>query len=196
MLRGLVADPGMAYELLATVVVANWGTLNCDAATNAIDSSLANATVTVNNATSAYIAWVGGTNYDINAGDAAHNFSFAGLDPHESLASTLSSTVSKSYDELLAAHTVIFRETLYSTFSLDIGQSPDFFTPTDQLKASYVYDVGNPYLEWVLFNYGRYLLASSARGTLPANLQGKWAILSSNPWSADYRKFIIFESQS
>jgi hypothetical protein len=35
-----------------------------------------------------------------------------------------------------------------------------------------------------MFNYGRYLLGSSARGTLPANLQGKWASGNANPWGA------------
>lgn len=33
-----------------------------------------------------------------------------------------------------------------------------------------------------MFNYGRYLLGSSARGALPANLQGKWALDIANPW--------------
>jgi len=43
---------------------------------------------------------------------------------------------------------------------------------------------GNVYIEWLLFNFGRYLLASSARGDLPANLQGKWANDLGNAWSA------------
>ena len=73
-------------------------------------------------------------------------------------------------------------------FGLDLGQTADFNTPTDELVAAYETDVGNPYLEWLLFNFGRYLLASSARGALPANLQGKWAKDASNPWSADYRE--------
>ena len=187
-LTGVVADPGMLYELLATVVGAPGSTFSCASAVNANDSSLANATITISNATSAYVAWVGGTNYDIDAGDAGHNFSFAGLDPHGALTATLSAVVTQRYDQLLSAHISAFQATLYSTFSLDLGQTPNLDTPTDQLKNAYTYDVGDPYLEWVLFNYGRYLLASSSRGSLPANLQGKWAIYASNPWSSDYRR--------
>ena len=72
---------------------------------------------------------------------------------------------------------------MYDNFALDLGQKPDLETPTDVLRSQYEVDTGNPYLEWVLFNYGRYLLAGSARGDLPANLQGKWAFDASNPWS-------------
>jgi alpha-L-fucosidase 2 len=36
------------------------------------------------------------------------------------------------------------------------------------------------------FNFGRYLLLSSSRGTLPANLQGIWNKDYIAPWSADY----------
>ncbi len=50
--------------------------------------------------------------------------------------------------------------------------------------AAYEVDVGNPYLEWLMFNFGRYLLVGSAPGKLPANLQGKWARDIGNPWSA------------
>jgi len=50
----------------------------------------------------------------------------------------------------------------------------------------------NTYLEWILFNYGRYMFVSSARGKLPLNLQGIWADGVSNAWSADYRASCCF----
>ena len=178
----LVSDPEMAYEILASVVAAPGGTVTC----SPIASN--NATITVSNATSASIIWVGGTNYDASAGDEAHGFSFLGPDPHDNLQKLLSAAISRPYSSLYSEHTEDISSTLYSDFSLDIGQKPDFNTPTDQLKDSYVVDSGNKYVEWLLFNYGRYLLAGSARGALPTNLQGKWSRDASAPWGADYRK--------
>ncbi len=70
---------------------------------------------------------------------------------------------------------------------MDLGQAVDLENPTDVLRAAYQVGVGNTYLEWLAFNFGRYLLAGSARGLLPANLQGKWGNGLSNAWGADYR---------
>ncbi|TCD62716.1 hypothetical protein EIP91_006542, partial [Steccherinum ochraceum] len=69
---------------------------------------------------------------------------------------------------------------------ISLGQEPDLTKSTDELKNAYETDTGNPYLEWLLFNFGRYLLVGSAPGVLPANLQGKWGRDLSNPWGADY----------
>ncbi|KAG8722629.1 hypothetical protein FRC11_002668, partial [Ceratobasidium sp. 423] len=71
-------------------------------------------------------------------------------------------------------------------FSLNIGQKFDNTKTTAQLRKEYKADVGNPYLEWLLFNYGRYMLIGSTRSYLPANLQGVWARDVVSPWSADY----------
>lgn len=174
----------MAYELLATVKTTG-GSVSCMSTPSANGT---NATVTATGATSTWIIWVGGTNYNINAGDAAHNFSFLGPDPHPELESLLLSASAKSYSDLLAEHQADYKSVLTSKFSLNLGQKPDLTNPTDVLRLMYQVDSGNPYLEWVTFNYGRYLLASSARGVLPANLQGKWAKDSGAPWSGDYRE--------
>ncbi|KAI5114848.1 hypothetical protein M0805_009166, partial [Coniferiporia weirii] len=85
-LNGAVADPGMAYELLATVIVEGGGRVACAAVPGS-----SNATITVTNASAAHVVWVGGTNYDAAAGDAAHNFTFQGVDPHDALAVLLGS---------------------------------------------------------------------------------------------------------
>ena len=169
----------MSYELLASVRTTG-GSAVC---TFVLGSSPPNATIVVTGATSSYITWVGDTNYDMDAGDAAHNFSFQGPDPHEKLTTLLDAANKQSYDTLLSTHLTDYVATL-GKFSLDLGQTPDLKTPTDVLQSQYQVDTGNPYLEWLLFNYGRYMLASSVRGTLPANLQGKWAGGSSNAWGA------------
>ncbi|CCM03449.1 uncharacterized protein FIBRA_05582 [Fibroporia radiculosa] len=184
MVTGLVNDPGMAYEVLARVRTSNGASTSCA-------PSGGNATLSVANTEEAWITWVGGTNYDMYAGTATEGFSFAGPDPHAALVPLLDAATasSVSYRSLLATHTADYAAVM-APFSLSLGQTPDFSTPTDQLKAAYETNVGNSYLEWVLFNYGRYLLAGSSRGDLPPNLQGKWVETWSNPWGADYHSNI------
>ena len=55
--------------------------------------------------------------------------------------------------------------------------------PTDQRIANPENDLG---LVELYFNFGRYLLAASSCGKLPANLQGIWCKDYIAPWSADY----------
>ncbi|KAH9896616.1 Six-hairpin glycosidase-like protein [Cubamyces lactineus] len=181
-IAGTASDPGMAFEILARVAAQP-----ITASVSCASSGSGNATLTVSGASDAVITWVGGTNYDMNAGDAAHNFTFQGADPHDGLVTLLSSV--GSYDDVRAAHVADYVDAL-GDFDFQLAQIPNLETPTDQLKAQYQTDVGNVYLEWVLFHYARYLLVSSSRGALPANLQGKWAKDASNPWSADYHSNI------
>ncbi|KAH9941246.1 Six-hairpin glycosidase-like protein [Epithele typhae] len=178
---GTAGSPGMMFELLARVDATGQG------ASVVCTPSGTNATITVTAATAATITWVGGTDYDMDAGDAAHNFSFKGPDPHDALVSLIGPATAQDggYDAVVQAHINDYANFM-NTFQLDLGQTPDLTTPTDQLKSAYQTDVGSPYLEWLTFNLGRYLLAGSGRGTLPANLQGKWGKDSSNPWGADY----------
>ncbi|KAG9004378.1 hypothetical protein FRB90_010942, partial [Tulasnella sp. 427] len=96
-------------------------------------------------------------------------------------------------DELSEIRKAIFNSPIGETdknfaskFSLDIGATPDLSMSTKEQMESYTRQEGNAHLELLLFNYGRYLLFSSARGTLPANLQGVWAKDELPPWSADY----------
>ncbi|KAM5543882.1 hypothetical protein V8D89_002499 [Ganoderma adspersum] len=181
-ITGTASSPGMAFEILARVSASGTNaSVTCTpAATN-------NATITVRGASASWITWVGDTDYDANAGDAAHNFSFKGADPHDALVVRIgpATATPSTYANILAAHVADY-SALMGKFHLDLGQKPDFDTPTDELRNAYQTDVGDTYLEWLLFNFGRYLLASSARGTLPANLQGKWGKDANNPWGADY----------
>ncbi|EIN05501.1 hypothetical protein PUNSTDRAFT_74418 [Punctularia strigosozonata HHB-11173 SS5] len=191
--RGLVSAPGMLYELLVRVQTAGGSnpTVSCSSVPPGPGQ---NATITVHGASEAWFTWVGGTNYDFSAGDAAHGFSFAGADPHPALlallpspSSSSSSSPSSSFSSALNTHTADFAGSI-SKFALRLGAgwgASDLGTPTDELRAAYAVDAGNPYLEWLAFNLGRYMLLSSARGSLPANLQGKWANGYASAWSAD-----------
>jgi alpha-L-fucosidase 2 len=187
-IRGFVAQPGMLYELLLRAS-SSGGKVSCAptavmSTATPIGGAGTNATLTVQGAKNVWLSWVGGTEYNMNAGDAAHGFSFRGVDPHAGLV-TLLSALPKSYSSERAAHVKDVNAVL-GKFSLDLGTPSQeaLNTPTDELVASYEVDTGNVYLEWVTFNYGRYMLFSSARGALPANLQGKWAFDSGAPWSA------------
>lgn len=186
-ISGTVASPGMAFELLARVA-SDGGSVACSGASVFNASATTNATIAVSGAQSMSIIWAGGTNYDMDAGDAAYGFSFQGVDPHDALVDILNAASAKAYTDLLAEHITDYTAVLHNDFALDLGGTPDLSTPTDQLKAQYEVDTGNPYLEWLLFNFGRHMLASAARGTLPANLQGKWADVISNAWDSDYRE--------
>ncbi|CAK5262257.1 unnamed protein product, partial [Mycena citricolor] len=182
--RGTAGEPGMLYEILGQVM-SSGGTVACSAS-----SSPANATISVTGASEAWITWVGGTEYDQNAGDKAHGFSFQGPDPHSALVQLIGK-LPTSYTSLRAAHFADFDGVL-NKFSLSLGTVGSEWKSksTDQIVASYQVDQGDIYLEWLMFNFGRYLLGSSARGVLPANLQGKWALSTGNPWSADYHSNI------
>jgi alpha-L-fucosidase 2 len=149
-----------------------------------------NATIEVDSgsASDAWVSWVGGTEYALEAGDSAHQFSFRGPDPHDTLVALIGpSTPMLTFSGILDQHVRDYKATLTDKFSLSLGQKSELDLPTDVLKAKYKTGIGNTYLEWLMFNYGRYLLASSARGALPANLQGKWANGLRNPWGAGER---------
>lgn len=191
-ISGNVSDPGMAFELLVRVF-SDDGKVACNISPVFNASAVRNATIMVSGAKSSSALWVGGTNYDMDAG-ATHAYSFQGENPQSGLLATLNAVSNKSYADLLAVHVADYTTVLHNEFSLDLGAVPDFETPTDQLKAQYEVDVGNPYLEWVLFNYGRHMLASSSRGLLPANLQGKWADAIANAWNSDYRAYFCTSS--
>lgn len=68
---------------------------------------------------------------------------------------------------------------------LDLGAPPEGKSIDERLDA-YKKGAQDPHLEALLFQYGRYLLISSSRGFLPANLQGLWNDNNKPPWHSDY----------
>lgn len=77
---------------------------------------------------------------------------------------------------------------LMGRVSLDLGDTaPERRAlPTGERLAAYTRDGRDPELEALHFQYGRYLLTASSRGSLPANLQGLWNASLTPPWNADY----------
>ncbi len=90
-----------------------------------------------------------------------------------------------SWDEMLKTHIATVEKYL-GQLILDI---PDISSdlPTNERLEAMRAGKPDPGLPLVYFKYGRYLLvASSATGELPANLQGKWNEEINPPWQSDY----------
>ncbi|KAJ6102963.1 Alpha-L-fucosidase [Penicillium sp. IBT 16267x] len=137
--------------------------------------------------TSVTIVVGAGSNYDQTRGNKAAGFSFRGVDPTTAVKKTVSIAASRSFEEILARH-IQDHHALFSIFSLNL---PDTFNSsnieTAQVISNYNITTGDPWLECLLVDYGRYLLIGSSREkSLPANLQGKWAVDQDPAWSADY----------
>jgi alpha-L-fucosidase 2 len=89
---------------------------------------------------------------------------------------------------LRAAH-IAAHAALMDRVSLRLGETPPEILPLDTPARirRHAEHGDDPALEALLFQYGRYLLASSSRpGGLPANLQGLWADSLKPSWFADY----------
>ena len=123
-----------------------------------------------------------GTNF---ISDAAQNFH--GPHPHRRVTSQVEAAAAQSAASLLTAHQADYRA-LFDRVRLDLGTAaPERRAlPTDQRLALYTKDGGDPGLEALFFQYGRYLLFSCSRGPLPANLQGLWNNSLTPPWNSDY----------
>ncbi|MGQ3054819.1 MAG: glycoside hydrolase family 95 protein [Roseateles sp.] len=83
-------------------------------------------------------------------------------------------------------------QALLGRVQLDLGASPAErrALTTDARLAAYTQSGGDPELEALYFQFGRYLLVSSSRGSLPANLQGLWNDHLQPPWNSDYHSNI------
>lgn len=89
-----------------------------------------------------------------------------------------------TYETVKQRHLEDYQE-LFGRVDLNLGE--ERLEGTDELLARYAQGEAIPYLEMVYFQYGRYLLiASSRKGTLPANLQGTWNCHDQSPWGSGY----------
>ncbi len=132
-----------------------------------------------------------------------------GNDPLPLIEKELASAQSKSYKSLLKNH-VADLSGLLGRASINIGTTDAavLTLPTDERLKRYAGESvvtetkdglknkiqkggEDPDLEEIMFQYGRYLLASSSRpGGLPANLQGLWNDSNTPAWASDYHNNI------
>lgn len=115
--------------------------------------------------------------------DPAKNFR-SGMDPVESVTKQTTAASARSYDELRQRHLADFQK-LMGRVDLDIGPPPADPSIGKRMEA-YKNGAEDPHLEALMFQYGRYLLISSSRDLLPANLQGLWNNQNKPAWYADY----------
>lgn len=115
-----------------------------------------------------------------------------GEDPMPLIEKELAAAKAKGYEKLKAAY-IKDLSSLLSRVYLNIGNA-DATTavlPTDERLKKYAAGGVDPDLEETMFQYGRYLLASSSRrGGLPANLQGLWNDSNTPAWASDYHNNI------
>ncbi len=107
-----------------------------------------------------------------------------GENPHANISARLKAASETSFEKLLAAHVEDYQK-LFSRVSLNIGAQNDGI-PTDQWLQKYKTGEADAGLEALIFQYGRYLMISSSRDALPANLQGVWNHSIRPPWRSDY----------
>lgn len=100
-------------------------------------------------------------------------------------ASALKAATAVPYTQLKQAHVKDYQR-LFNRVSLQLATTADDIPTDARLKK--IRETGNDnHLTQLYFQYGRYLLISSARkNTLPANLQGIWANKVLTPWNGDY----------
>ncbi len=112
---------------------------------------------------------------------------FRGEHPHNRLTRQMQAASDKSFSQLQDEHLKDYRS-LFARVRLDLGQTPPEprGLTTDRRIDRYNRQGNDPGLEALLFQYGRYLLMSCSRDTLPANLQGLWNDRNNPPWNSDY----------
>ncbi len=143
--------------------------------------------VHVRGADSAKIIMTSGTSYNGPYNDPITN----GRDEKAVAKRHLDYALDKDYDALRNRHVQDF-DSYMGRVKLNI-ENPDENTelnaklPTDMRLKLYGYGNQDTDLEELFFQYGRYLLISSSRGTeTPANLQGLWNPHWRAPWSSNF----------
>lgn len=123
-----------------------------------------------------------GTSFVLDAGRR-----FQGEHPLARVTAQVDAAAARPAGELRAEHERDLAA-LLGRVDLDLGASAAArrALPTDARLLAYTKAGDDPELEAQYFQYGRYLLASSSRGSLPANLQGLWNNSYTPPWNADY----------
>jgi len=119
---------------------------------------------------------------------------YTGENPHAKLTAQMDAAAKKSAENLYAEHEKDFRS-LFGRVDLNLGETPPAIRalPMDQRLAAYKVNPQDPGLEAMFFQFGRYLLMSSSRDILPANLQGLWNNSNNPSWGSDYHTNINLE---
>lgn len=127
----------------------------------------------------------GGSNY---APDAARGFRDPKLDPQKLARTKVRAAAEHSAATLLSTHVADYRAA-FGTFELSLGKSSDDQRALDtweRIQARHTSGDPDPELEAAYVQFGRYLMVSGSRGSLPMGLQGLWLDGNDPDWMGDY----------
>lgn len=134
----------------------------------------------------------GATDYKMNFNpDFKDPLTYVGESPELKTKRALDGAKNKTYEQLLTAHLKDYQE-IFGRLNLDLGADPKLNKiPTDKRLLRYKKGEVDKGLEELYYQFGRYLLiASSRKGSLPANLQGMWHNNVDGAWHIDYHNNI------
>ncbi|WP_371792686.1 glycoside hydrolase family 95 protein [Streptomyces sp. NBC_01471] len=128
----------------------------------------------------------GGTDY---APDPATGYRNPGADPHTIATGRLSAAARAGGSALLSAHLADYQP-LYNRMTVELGTSTDAQRSLDtwsRLTALGAQGApSDPELEAAYLQFGRYLMISGSRDSVPLNLQGLWIDRTDPDWMGDY----------
>ncbi len=150
------------------------------ATTKGGEKSISEAGIKIKNADEVIFILTAATNYKLEYP------TYRGADPMTTSLEQLQKASAQNYDQLLKKH-INDHRTLFDKASINISGITEDTIPTDRRLANQKKAPDDLHLQELYFQFGRYLLiASSRKGTLPANLQGLWANTIQTPWNGDY----------
>lgn len=165
--------PGMRYSAYAKVMT--------DGAS--ADVSASDGQIEIRNADNAWIIisaatdYFEGDNYDSKARSLLEDFC--------QKSEGCPAKMKRLHKESIEAHRDLY-DRAWVSFTGTSATEPGNI-PTDERIEAYKNGTKDNSLAALYYNYGRYLLISSARpGCLPPNLQGLWANTFQTPWNGDY----------
>lgn len=127
----------------------------------------------------------GGTNY---APDGEAGFRNPSVVPERLARTKVLDAAGNSASTLLHTHVADFRPE-FEQLDINLGTSSAAQRELDtweRLQARYRDDVPDPELEAAYLQFGRYLMISGSRGSLPMGLQGPWLDGNDPDWMGDY----------
>ena len=148
-----------------------------------------NPEIRVVNANSVVLLIAAGTNYELSENVFLETTNNKKLDgnvyPHEKVSNRVNNAAQLGYGKLKESHLKDYQN-LFSRVAVNLAPEVTPI-PTRKLLEQYQEDPSNPYIEELMFQFGRYLLISSSRkGTLPAGLQGVWSQYAVTPWTGGF----------
>lgn len=182
---GALEGNGMEWALRVAVKVNGPGKVSADPSTGKI---------MITGASDVEFLLAGDTDYAMNFNPDFNNpKTYVGVNPSAIVNSVIDHASSESYARLYDRHLKDYLS-LYDRVKISINPSSDRTAeslPTPERLKRYREGATDNGLEELYFQFGRYLLiASSRKGSMPANLQGLWNNNLDGPWHVDYHNNI------